>query len=501
MQKENLNKNSADNNENAQRQAKFAKLQKVIETGVNPYAHIFKPTHFSAQLKEIYKDIPADDSEQSEEIIVAGRIYTIRNSGMFMDLYDKEGKIQIYSYAGSTPDSELEKIKLLDSGDIVGVRGVIKRTKRGELSVVVKEITLLAKSLQLMPDKYHGMQDVESRYRQRYVDFMVNPDAKDVILKRSFIISAMRKFLEDKGFVEVETPIFHPILGGANAKPFITHYNSLDKDFYLRVAPELYLKKLVVGGFDRVFEIGKNFRNEGIDTKHNPEFTSMELYQSYADYNDMMAITEEMFSDIAVKLYGEPEVEWNGHKISLKAPFARVSLVDAASKAIGVDLMSIDDDEKARKAATDAGIKLKGNETWGEVIEEIFDQRIEKTIIQPTFMIDYPRDICPLAKRHRQNPRLAERFELFIAGAEFANAYSELSDPVYQKEMFMDQMAKKEKGNDETQQMDFDFINALEYGLPPTGGLGIGIDRLVMLMTNSSSIRDVLAFPTLRDKK
>ncbi len=502
------NVNSAANisavQDSIQRQAKIAKLGKIREAGLNPYPNIFKPSHFSAGLKTQYADLPADDAEQGEDIKVAGRIMSIRNSGMFIDINDRDGKIQIYSHEASTPASELEKLKLLDAGDFIGVEGKIKRTKRGELSVVAKTITILSKSLQPMPEKYNGLKDVESRYRQRYVDFIANEDAKNVVLSRSIIVAEIRAFLEERGYMEFETPIFHPVLGGASALPFTTHYNALERDFYLRIAPELYLKRLIVGGFDRVFEIGKDFRNEGIDTKHLPEFTMLELYQSYADYNDMMELAETMFGRLAMRLYGKKEIEWGGNIINLDAPFARVKLVEEAGRVIGgVDLLALaDDDAKTREVAQSAGIKLRGNETWGQVIEEIFDQRIEENLIQPTFLIDYPADICPLTKKHRDNPKLAERFELFIGGKEFGNAYSELTDPVYQRETFEDQMKKKEIGDAEaSQQMDDDFLNALEYGMPPTGGMGVGIDRLIMLMTNSPSIRDVVAFPTLRDKK
>ena len=490
--------------DNIQRKSKSVKLEKIYEVGINPYPNIFKPTHFSADLQIKYADLPADDSECNDEVTVAGRVISIRNDGMFIDVNDRDGKIQIYSHENSTPASELDKLKLLDTGDVIGVSGKIKRTKRGELSVVANNITILSKSLQPMPEKYHGVTDIELRYRQRYVDFMVNKDAKDVILKRSIIISEIRRFLSERGYIEFETPIFHPVLGGANALPFTTHYNALNRDFYLRIATELYLKRLVISGFDRVFEIGKDFRNEGIDTRHLPEFTMIELYQSYADYNDMMEICESLFNHLAETLYSKNIIEWNGYEINLSAPFKRVKLVEEAGRVIGCpDIMDLSNNpEILRDISKGQGIKLKGNETWGQIIEAIFDQKIEETLIQPTFLIDYPADICPLTKKHRDNPKLAERFELFIGGREFGNAYSELTDPVYQRQMFEDQMKKKELGDTEaTQQMDDDFLNALEYGMPPTGGLGIGIDRLVMLMTGATSIRDVVAFPTLRDIK
>ena len=499
-----VNKSEVFDKSNVQYKSKSVKLGKIYEAGINPYPNIFKPTHFSVELQSKYADLPADDSECPDNVVVAGRVISIRNNGMFIDIVDRDGKIQIYSYEISTPKSELDKLSLLDTGDIIGVSGKIKRTKRGELSVVAKNITILSKSLQPMPEKYHGVTDVELRYRQRYVDFMVNKDAKDIILKRSVVISEIRKFLSERGFIEFETPIFHPVLGGASALPFTTHYNALNRNFYLRIATELYLKRLIIAGFDRVFEIGKDFRNEGIDTRHLPEFTMIELYQSYADYNDMMEICETLFNHLAQKLYGENVIEWNGNKINLSAPFKRVKLVEEVGKILNCpNIMDLSDNaEEMWNIAKSNGIKLKGNETWGQVIEEVFDQRIEETLIQPTFLIDYPADICPLTKKHRDNPKLAERFELFIGGREFGNAYSELTDPVYQRQMFEDQMKKKELGDAEaSQQMDDDFLNALEYGMPPTGGLGIGIDRLVMLMTGSTSIRDVVAFPTLRDIK
>ena len=480
-------------------QAKLDKLSKLKEKGVNPYPNMYCPNAFSGDLQKRYADLGPDE-ERDDDIIVAGRVMAIRNSGMFIDLYDRDGKIQIYTHESSTKDPEaFELLKFIDVGDIIGVEGGIKKTKRGELSILTKRITILAKSLELLPEKYHGLTDVEARYRQRYVDLIMNQDSKEALEKRSRIVAAVREFLNDKNFLEVETPMLHSIMGGANAKPFITHYNSLHSDFFLRVSPELFLKRLIVGGFDRVYEINRNFRNEGIDTKHVPEFTMLELYQSYADYNDIMKLVEDMFEFVAMKVNGTTVANWRGHEINLKGPYARKTMVELANEALGIDLMKMNDAE-AMKVAKEKGIKLKGSETWGEVVEAVFDQRVEGNIVQPLFVLDHPKDISPLTKTHRENPRLVERFELFINQTELGNAYTELTDPLDQKARFEDQVAKKEKGDDEAQMMDTDFVCALGYGMPPTGGLGVGIDRLVMLLTGANAIRDVILFPALKDK-
>lgn len=485
-----------------ERDNRLEKLKKIEELGINAYPNIFKPTHFSKDLNTQYEGLE-NDTVSEDIVVVAGRVRAVRNSGMFIDLYDKQGKIQIYSHENTLKNAEAEqgKLKLLDVGDMIGVEGFIKRTKRGELSVEAHTITILAKSLQPLPEKYHGLKDQEMKYRQRYVDLIVNEDTRSTLINRSKIITSIRKQLINKSFLEVETPALHAIMGGANAKPFITHHNSLKRDFFLRVAPELFLKRLTVGGLDRVFEIGKNFRNEGIDTTHNPEFTMMELYQAYADYNDMMDLTEELIQTACQEIHGTTDIEYDGNQVNLGGKFARRPMLELAKEATGIDFMEIQNNgPEAVRLAKEAGIKLKGNEGWGEVIEEIFDQRVEKTLIQPTFVTDYPKDICPLTKEHRDEKNLVERFELFICGREFANAYSELSNPIDQKERFESQVAKRESGDDEANMMDLDYVNALEHGMPPTGGLGIGIDRLVMLLTGETSIRDVIAFPTLKDK-
>lgn len=485
----------------SERDIRLEKLQKIEDLGINAYPNIFKPTNFSQDLNEKYKGLE-NDTVAEKTVIVAGRIRAIRNSGMFIDLHDKQGKVQIYSHENTLKNSEaeLQKIKLLDVGDMIGVSGFVKRTKRGELSIEAHTVTILAKSLQSLPEKYHGLKDQETKYRQRYVDLIVNEDSKKTLIDRSKIVTAIRNRLVESGFLEVETPTLHAIMGGATAKPFVTHHNSLKRDFFLRVAPELFLKRLTVGGLDRVFEIGKNFRNEGIDTTHNPEFTMLELYQSYADYNDMMDLTEELVQVAVKEIHGKTDIEYDGNDVKLGGKFARRPMLELAKEATGIDFMKIRDAKEAVKLAKEKGIKLKGNECWGEVIEEIFDQRVEKTLIQPTFVTDYPKDICPLTKEHRNEECLVERFELFICGKEFANAYSELSNPIDQKARFEAQVEKRESGDDEAHMMDLDYVNALEYGLPPTGGLGLGIDRLVMLITGKTSIRDVIAFPTLKNK-
>mgnify|MGYP004648604975 FL=1 len=476
------------------RNIRLNKLKYFQEKGVNPYPHIFKPTSSSRALKEVFRDLP--NGEESNTVVkVAGRIRAMRNSGMFIDIDDEDGKIQIYTDVHSQNSSK-QMLKLLDVGDIIGVEGTIKRTKRGELSVVAQETTMLSKSLLPLPEKWHGLKDKEACYRQRYLDIIVNPDSKDVLLKRSRAVHAIREVMSEEKFIEVETPILHPIKSGANARPFTTKYNALDAEFYLRIASELYLKRLIVGGIPRVFEIGKTFRNEGIDTSHLPEFTMLDLYQSYADYNDMMKLSEKLLRQTALATTGSLVLPWNKKQIDLSRSFKKLPIVQAVSDELNCDFMTIYEDSEAVRVAKSRGIQLKGDESWGKVIEEVFNQRIEERIIQPTFVMDIPRDISPLAKEHRVSPRLSERFMLFVGGMEFGEAYSELSNPLDQRARFEEQVAQS--NDPEAQQMDEDFLTALEHGMPPTGGMGIGIDRLAMMLTDSPAIRDVLTFPTLK---
>ena len=471
------------------------KLKKLVEEGKDP--HTIENFRGAIHSKEI-----VDNYDEYEEKIVkvAGRIMTKRGHGKvnFMDLQDSTGRIQLFNRMNDTGEEEYESIKALDIGDIVGVEGEVFTTKSGEISIRTKNLTLLTKSLQILPEKFHGLKDPDLRYRQRYVDLIMNPEIKSVFQKRSKIISSIRKFLDNRDFLEVDTPILNTIAGGANARPFITHHNTLDIDMYLRIANELYLKRLIVGGFDRVYEMGRMFRNEGMDTTHNPEYTAMELYQAYGDYNDMMEITEEMVAYVSKEVNGTTQIEYQGKKIDLTPPWKRISMVDAIKEYAGLDYSEVLDVEEAYKLAESKGLKLDGGLNVGEVISEVFEEFCEEHLVQPTFVTKHPVEISPLAKRDPKNPRFTQRFEAFINSAEIANAFSELNDAIDQKERFQKQVEAREKGDDEAQMMDYDFINALEVGLPPTGGLGIGIDRLIMILTDQSSIRDVLLFPTMK---
>ena len=410
------------------------------------------------------------------------------------------GKIQAFCHKNHLPEKDLELLKDLDIGDIVGISGYVRRTPRGELSVAAEHFDIISKSLQALPEKFHGLTDIDARYRQRYVDFIMNDESKDIYRKRCQITSAVRRYFEENNFLEVETPMFHPIMGGASAKPFITHHNTLDMDLYLRIAPELYLKKLVVGGFDRVFEIGRNFRNEGIDKTHNPEFTALEAYQAYADYNDMAELIPNLLRYVAKAVLGTTILNVNGEEIDLSKPFARKSMIDLIKEATGVDFLQADTLEEAIDLAKSIGVDASACISWGKVVSEVFDIKVEPNLIQPTLVMDMPRDISPLAKTHRDNPRLVEHFDAYVAGMEMGCAYSELSNPLEQRERFEAQGKDREKGDDEAQMLDEDFITALENGFPPTGGMGMGLDRLAILLTGAETIRDVIAFPTLRKK-
>jgi lysyl-tRNA synthetase class 2 len=432
---------------------------------------------------------------------VAGRIRAIRNSGMFIDLHDASGKIQIFCHKDFLPPDQFALLRLLDIGDLIGVEGLVRRTPRGELTVNATSITVLAKALRPLPEKYHGLADIELRYRQRYLDLIMNPQSRETLRRRSRIVAAMRSFLLGRGYLEVETPMLHTIPGGAAAKPFITHHNALDIELYLRIAPELHLKRLVVGGLsDKVFEINRCFRNEGLSPRHNPEFTSLELYEAYADYTDMMALTEAIVAHVAERAAGGSQIAYGGTSIDLTPPWPRRGMAELVLEHTGTDFLTIDNPISAREAAGRLGCALKGNENWGQALEAAFAARVEDKLIQPIHVTGFPRDISPLAKADRNDPRLVERFETYVYGWEIANAFSELNDPLDQRARFEAQMLARAAGDEEAQPLDEDYVLALEYGLPPCGGLGIGIDRLVMLLTDSPSIRDVIAFPTLRPR-
>lgn len=490
------------NPSNEQREIRINKLKKLQEMGINPYPHIYNPTATSAVLNEKYANLP-NDTETEDKVTVAGRVKAYRNSGMFMDIYDTDGKIQVFCSKEHLPASEQDKIALIDVGDIIGVTGFIKRTKRGELTVNAKEVTFLCKSLLPLPEKFHGLTDVEVRYRQRYLDLIMNDDTAETLLKRSKIVSSVRKTLEDKGYIEVETPILHPILGGANAKPFITHHNALDQDLFLRIATELYLKKLIVGGFKGVFELGRNFRNEGISIKHNPEFTCMECYMVYKDYYDMMDLSEEIIRNAAKAANGgNAKVKYGDVEIDFDKPFARKTMTELVKEYTGIDFAALNDLSDSLAAIKAAGIRLEETpRSWGEALVAVFETKVEEHLVQPIHVMDHPKEVSPLTKSHRKDDRLVERFETYINTWEMCNAYSELSNPLDQRARLEEQVRQREAGDDEANMMDEDFVTALEYGMPPCGGLGIGIDRLIMILTDSSSIRDVIAFPTMRKKE
>jgi lysyl-tRNA synthetase, class II len=482
------------------RAARLAKLDGLKALGVDPYPYEFARTHEASELERRHAAVPAG-GETGERVRVAGRIRAMRNSGMFIDLHDASGKIQIFCHHDYLDTRSLAAVRLLDIGDLIGVEGLVRRTPRGELTVNAMAVSVLAKTLRPLPEKYHGLADVELRYRQRYLDLIMNPQSRETLRRRSRIVAALRSHLLSRGYLEVETPMLHAIPGGASAKPFVTHHNALDTDLYLRIAPELHLKRLVVGGLaDKVFEINRSFRNEGLSPRHNPEFTSLELYEAYVDYNAMMRLTEELITAAAQSVLGTLRIGYGGAEIDLSPPWPRRSMAELVAEATGIDFLALDTAATARSAAGALGVELTRGENWGQALEAVFAARVEDRLIAPTHVTGFPRDVSPLAKAARNDPRLAERFETYIHGWEVANAFSELTDPQDQRARFEAQMQARAAGDEEAQLLDEDYVTALEYGLPPCGGLGIGIDRLVMLLTDSPSIRDVIAFPTLRPR-
>ena len=486
-------------NMHEQMQVRLGKLNALKEAGNDPFTEVEWPvTRHSQDIIDNFADL------EGQQAVLGGRLMSKRGMGKasFCDLADKKGRIQLFVRVDELGEAAYKEWQKLDIGDLVGVEGEIFRTRRGEISLKVSSYKLLAKALRPLPEKHHGLKDTEIRYRQRYLDLIVNPEVRETFIKRSLIIRTIRAELEKKDFIEVETPILNVIPGGAAARPFITHHNALDLDLYLRIAPELYLKRLIVGGFERVFEIGRQFRNEGLSIKHNPEFTLLELYQAFTDYRGMMELTEELIAAAARAVHGQTQVSWQGQAIDLTPPFRRMSMQDAIKEYAGVDFAQVPDTAAAQALAKEHGLAdLKKEMLRGDIMNLLFEHYCEEQLVQPTFIMDYPWEISPLTKKKPGQPELTERFELFINGREYANAYSEVNDPLDQRERFAAQLAKREAGDEEASMLDEDYCLALEYGMPPTGGLGIGIDRLVMLLTDAASIRDVLLFPTMRPQR
>ena len=485
-----------ENEINEQMQVRIDKMHKIEEHGWKPFGYRFLYTHRAADIAAQFDEL----SEKETEVKMAGRIMAIRGHGKtcFMDMQDKTGRIQVYVRKDVIGEENYALIKLMDIGDTVGITGTAFRTHMGELSIKANSVEMLSKSLRPLPEKWHGLKDVETRYRQRYVDLIVNPEVRDTFVKRSQIIRSVREVLDSHDFLEVETPILNTIAGGAAARPFISYHNALDMQVYMRIAPELYLKRLIVGGMDRVYEMGRVFRNEGIDNRHNPEFTSVEIYQAFADYRDMMDLTEEVVVKTAEKVLGTTTINYEGTTIELASPWKRMSMIEAVKEYSGKDFTNVTDLEEARAIAKELNVAVEPSFGIGKIINACFDEYVEDKLIQPTFITGHPKEISPLAKSNPENPEITDRFEAYIYGREICNGFTELNDPIDQKERFLKQVEERANGDEEANMMDEDFVNALEYGLPPTGGLGIGIDRLVMFLTNSSTIRDVLFFPTMK---
>lgn len=485
-----------ENEINEQMQVRIDKMHKIEEHGWKPFGYRFLYTHRAADIAAQFDEL----SEKETEVKMAGRIMAIRGHGKtcFMDMQDKTGRIQVYVRKDVIGEENYALIKLMDIGDTVGITGTAFRTHMGELSIKANSVEMLSKSLRPLPEKWHGLKDVETRYRQRYVDLIVNPEVRDTFVKRSQIIRSVREVLDSHDFLEVETPILNTIAGGAAARPFISYHNALDMQVYMRIAPELYLKRLIVGGMDRVYEMGRVFRNEGIDNRHNPEFTSVEIYQAFADYRDMMDLTEEVVVKTAEKVLGTTTINYEGTTIELASPWKRMSMIEAVKEYSGKDFNNVTDLEEARAIAKELNVAVEPSFGIGKIINACFEEYVEDKLIQPTFITGHPKEISPLAKSNPENPEITDRFEAYIYGREICNGFTELNDPIDQKERFLKQVEERANGDEEANMMDEDFVNALEYGLPPTGGLGIGIDRLVMFLTNSSTIRDVLFFPTMK---
>lgn len=485
-----------ENEINEQMQVRIDKMHKIEEHGWKPFGYRFLYTHRAADIAAQFDEL----SEKETEVKMAGRIMAIRGHGKtcFMDMQDKTGRIQVYVRKDVIGEENYALIKLMDIGDTVGITGTAFRTHMGELSIKANSVEMLSKSLRPLPEKWHGLKDVETRYRQRYVDLIVNPEVRDTFVKRSQIIRSVREVLDSHDFLEVETPILNTIAGGAAARPFISYHNALDMQVYMRIAPELYLKRLIVGGMDRVYEMGRVFRNEGIDNRHNPEFTSVEIYQAFADYRDMMDLTEEVVVKTAEKVLGTTTINYEGTTIELASPWKRMSMIEAVKEYSGKDFTNVTDLEEARAIAKELNVAVEPSFGIGKIINACFEEYVEDKLIQPTFITGHPKEISPLAKSNPENPEITDRFEAYIYGRELCNGFTELNDPIDQKERFLKQVEERANGDEEANMMDEDFVNALEYGLPPTGGLGIGIDRLVMFLTNSSTIRDVLFFPTMK---
>lgn len=484
-------------------QVRRDKLDELRKLGIDPFGAKFERSHSAKDVLDTYGEMSNEELEEKHvEVTMAGRIMAKRGMGKasFSHIQDLTGRIQLYVRQDTVPAEKYEAFKMLDIGDIVGVRGYVFRTKTGEVSIKVVDLEVLTKSLYPLPDKFHGLKDVEMRYRQRYVDLIMSPDVQQTFITRSRIIQSMRRYLDSLGYLEVETPTLHAIAGGAAARPFITHHNALDMELYMRIAIELHLKRLIVGGLEKVYEIGRVYRNEGISTRHNPEFTMIELYEAYADYRDIMALTENLVAHIAQEVLGTTKIEYQGHQVDLTPQWRRVSMVDAVKETVGVDFSVHMTDEEAHRLAKEHNVAVEPHYTFGHILNAFFEQFVEETLIQPTFVTGHPVEISPLAKKNAEDPRFTDRFELFIVAREHANAFTELNDPIDQRQRFEAQLEEREHGNDEAHEMDDDFIRALEYGMPPTGGLGIGVDRLVMLLTNAPSIRDVLLFPHMRDR-
>lgn len=486
-----------------QERVRREKLANLYEQGIDPFGGKFVRTHVANELHETYGEKSKEELEEiNETVTVAGRVMTKRGKGKvgFSHIQDVSNQIQLYVRKDEIGEEAYEIFKTVDIGDIVGVTGVVFKTNVGELSIQVKEFTLLTKSLRPLPEKYHGLQDVELRYRKRYLDLITNEESRNTFILRSKIIQSMRNYLNNLGFLEVETPMLHSIPGGATARPFETHHNALDMQLYMRIAIELHLKRLIVGGLEKVYEIGRVFRNEGISTRHNPEFTMIELYEAYADYKDIMELTENLISHIAEEVHGTTVISYGDYEVDLTPRWKRQHMVDAIKEHTGVDFWQDISDEEARQLAKEHDVEITDIMTYGHIVNEFFEQKVEDKLIQPTFIYGHPVEISPLAKKNKEDERFTDRFELFIVGREHANAFSELNDPIDQRARFEAQVAERDAGNDEAHLMDEDFIEALEYGMPPTGGLGIGVDRLVMLLTNAPSIRDVLLFPQMRKR-